>query len=225
MPLTPGSARSLATARASSKPKYRRRSTKRRRGNRLTVIGEPRTHASTAWLRMKARRHKDTKTLRVLLRAFVTAWLHGAAGRRGRRGLTSAHYRLPNTVYLLLLLGTAACAPKPPTLPTGAGTPYPEFKSSYEQATEPCRGVKTLSASMGMSGKAGSTKLHGRIDAGFAAPDRARLEGVPPMSFGKPVFVLVAEGGKGTLVLTRQDRVLKDAPPDQIVEALAGVAL
>jgi hypothetical protein len=76
---------------------------------------------------------------------------------------------------------------------------------------------------MGMSGKAGSTKLRGRIDAGFAAPDRARLEGIPP--FGKPVFVLVAEGGRGTLVLTREDRVLRDAPPDQIVEALAGVAL
>jgi hypothetical protein len=65
--------------------------------------------------------------------------------------------------------------------------------------------------------------LRGRIDAGFAAPDRARLEGIPP--FGKPVFVLVASGGKGTLVLTRDDRVLSDAPPDEIVEALAGVAL
>ena len=76
---------------------------------------------------------------------------------------------------------------------------------------------------MSMSGKAGSTKLRGRIDAGFAAPDRARLEGIPP--FGKPVFVLVADGGRGTLVLTRDDRVLRDAPPDQIVEALAGVRL
>ena len=77
---------------------------------------------------------------------------------------------------------------------------------------------------MGMSGNAGSTKLRGRIDAGFAAPDRARLEGVHPV-FGRPVFVLVAEGGRGTLVLTREDRVLRDAPPEQIVEALAGVPL
>lgn len=76
---------------------------------------------------------------------------------------------------------------------------------------------------MGMSGKAGSTKLRGRIDAGFAAPGRARLEGVPPI--GGPVFILVAKDGRGTLVLPRQDRVLRDAPPDQIVEALAGVAL
>jgi hypothetical protein len=121
------------------------------------------------------------------------------------------------------LLFLAACAPRPPTLPTGTGTPFPEFASAYQQATESCRGVKTITASMGMSGKAGNTKLRGRIDAGFAAPGRARLEGIPP--FGKPVFVLVADQGKGTLVLTRDDRVLRDAPPEQIVEALAGVAL
>ena len=76
---------------------------------------------------------------------------------------------------------------------------------------------------MALSGKAGSAKLRGRIDAGFAAPAQARLEGIPP--FGKPVFVLVADGGRGTLVLTREDRVLRDAAPDAIVDALAGVAL
>ena len=117
----------------------------------------------------------------------------------------------------------AACAPKAPALPTGDGTPYPEFATAHAAATRVCSGVKTISASMAMSGKAGSMKLRGRIDAGFAAPDRARLEGIPP--FGKPVFVLVAAGGKGTLVLTRDDRVLRGAPPEQIVEALAGVAL
>jgi outer membrane lipoprotein-sorting protein len=124
------------------------------------------------------------------------------------------------TVYCLLC---SACAPKQPVLPTGTGTPYPEFRSAYDSATHTCSAVKTITASMGMSGKAGGTKLRGRVDAGFAAPGRARLEGIPP--FGKPVFVLVAEGGKGTLVLTREDRVLRDAPPDQIVEALAGVPL
>ncbi|HEX9365703.1 MAG TPA: hypothetical protein VF921_03695 [Vicinamibacterales bacterium] len=76
---------------------------------------------------------------------------------------------------------------------------------------------------MALSGKAGTTKLRGRIDGGFEAPARARLEGIAP--FGKPVFVLVADGSRGTLVLPRDDRVLRDAPPDQIVEALAGVRL
>lgn len=76
---------------------------------------------------------------------------------------------------------------------------------------------------MGLSGKAGQTKLRGRIDAGFAAPAKARLEGIAP--FGRPVFVLTADGARGTLVLQRDERVLADAPPDRIVEALAGVSV
>jgi outer membrane lipoprotein-sorting protein len=121
------------------------------------------------------------------------------------------------------LAGAAGCAPKPPVLPSGNGTPFPGFASAYEQAATACRGVKTMTATMAMSGKAGTTKLRGQVDAGFEAPARARLEGRAP--FGKPVFILVADGVRGTLVLPRDDRVLRDAPPDQIVEALAGVRL
>jgi len=136
----------------------------------------------------------------------------------GRRHQAAARLR-----FALLGLLAAACAPKPPALPTGTGVPFPEFATAYQQATHSCGAVKTMTVSMAMSGKAGGTKLRGRIDAGFAAPGRARLEGIPP--FGKPVFVLVADAAKATLVLTRDDRVLRDAPADQIVEALAGVAL
>jgi len=120
-------------------------------------------------------------------------------------------------------IGTAACAPKAPALPAGSGSPFAEFAGAYQQATAACRDVKTITVSMGLSGKAGSTKLRGRIDAGFEAPARLRLEGIPP--FGRPVFVLVADGARATLVLTREDRVLRDAPADRIVEALAGVPL
>lgn len=105
----------------------------------------------------------------------------------------------------------------------GTGTPFPGFAAAYQEATSRCRDVKTITVSMALSGKAGSTKLRGHIDAGFEAPARARLEGLPP--FGKPVFVLVADGPRATLVLSREDRVLADAPPDQIVEALAGVSI
>jgi outer membrane lipoprotein-sorting protein len=128
-------------------------------------------------------------------------------------------------ILLVASLATlAACAaPRPPSLPTGAAVPFPGFPAAYDEATASCRGVKTLTASMAMSGKAGTTKLRGRVDAGFAAPARARLEGIAP--FGKPVFILVADGDKGTLVLPRDERVLRDAPPEQIVEALAGVRL
>jgi hypothetical protein len=86
--------------------------------------------------------------------------------------------------------------------------------------------VKTLSASLSLSGRAGSTKLSARVDAGFAAPGRLRLEGFPKINFGgKPFFVLVANGSDATLVLTRDGRVLRGAPPSAIIEALTGVAL
>jgi outer membrane lipoprotein-sorting protein len=126
-------------------------------------------------------------------------------------------------VLTLSVVALASCAPRPPLLPTGPGTPYPDYAAAYAEATARCRAVKTITLSMGLSGKAGSTRLRGTIQAGFAAPAKARLEGIPP--FGKPVFVLVADDEHGTLVLSRDDRVLRDAPPDQIVEALAGVAL
>ena len=126
-------------------------------------------------------------------------------------------------VAALGILTATACAPKPPSLPTGTSTPFPDFRSAYDQASERCRAVRTLTLSMSLSGRAGSTKLRGRVDAGFEAPARARLEGIAP--FGKPVFILVADGGRGTLVLPREDRVLRDAPAEQILAALAGVPL
>jgi outer membrane lipoprotein-sorting protein len=133
---------------------------------------------------------------------------------------------LQSAVRFLLVAPVAAlvaCAPKPPLLPTGTGAPFADFASAYTQATASCRGVTTITASMAMSGRAAATKLRGRIDGGFQAPARARLEGLAP--FGKPVFILVADGNRGTLVLPREDRVLRDTAPDQIVEALAGVRL
>lgn len=120
-------------------------------------------------------------------------------------------------------LAVACAPPRAPVFPTTGGTAFPDFASAYQQATAPCAAVTTFTASMSLSGKAANTKLRGRIDAGFAAPAKARLEGIAP--FGRPVFVLTADGNRGTLVLPREDRVLADAPPDQIVEALAGVPL
>jgi hypothetical protein len=96
-------------------------------------------------------------------------------------------------------------------------------QAAYHTATAGCSAVRTLTVTMSLSGRTGATKLRGRVDAGFEAPARLRLEGIAP--FGKPVFILVADGTHGTLVLPRDDRVLADAPPDRIVEALAGVPL
>ena len=118
----------------------------------------------------------------------------------------------------------SACGAKRFTPPAGPGTPYPGFAAESEQATSECRGAKTITATLSLSGRAGSQKLRGRVDAGFAAPDDARLEGRAP--FGRPVFILVAQSdASATLLLPRDNRVLRNAPPAAIVEALAGVSL
>ncbi len=118
----------------------------------------------------------------------------------------------------------AGCATARVVVPSGPGVAFPGFASAYAQAVADCRGVTTLTASMGLSGRAGSTKLRGRIDAGFAAPARIRLEGFPPLMFGgKPYFTLAGRGDDTTLVIDR--RVLRGAKAAAVVEALAGVPL
>jgi hypothetical protein len=112
------------------------------------------------------------------------------------------------------------------TLPSGAGSPFPGFAAAYAESVAECQSVKSMSASLSLSGRAGSTKLSARIDAGFADSGRLRLEGYPKVSFGgKPFFVLVSRADDATLVLNRDARVLRGAKPSAIIEALTGIAL
>jgi hypothetical protein len=131
----------------------------------------------------------------------------------------------PSLLFILVCAAFSGCAPKLTPLPSGAGTPAADYASAYSQATDRCQGVRTLRASLGLSGRAGDTRLRGRIDAGFAAPGQIRLEGSPPIAFGRPVFILVGRAGEATLVLPRDKRVLTSAAPEAIIETLAGVAL
>ncbi len=124
---------------------------------------------------------------------------------------------------VLLLIPLIGCAPRAPTLPSGGGVPFPGSAGAYAEATGDCRGVKTLTAVMSLSGRAGSQRLRGRIDAGLDAPDSIVLEAVAP--FGKPFFVLAGAGGGATLVLPRDGRYLRGEAPEAIVEAITGVAL
>jgi len=119
-------------------------------------------------------------------------------------------------------LVAASCAPRLITLPSGAGTDFPDYASAYEQATEGCRGVRTMAAVLSISGRAGSQRFRAKIDAGFEMPARVRLEFPAP---GKPIFTYVAIGDDATLVLPREGRVLRHAPPAATLEALAGVAI
>lgn len=138
--------------------------------------------------------------------------------------MSQARHR-PSRFFLLVLLAVSGCAPRLAPLPSGPGTPAANYAETYSKATSDCRGVRTLSASLRLSGRAGDTPLRGRIDAGFASPGQIRLEGFPPMAFGRPVFILVGRQSDATLLLPRDKRVLTDAPADAIIEKLAGVAL
>ena len=91
------------------------------------------------------------------------------------------------------------------------------------QLAAACTGVRTLTAEIGMSGRAGRQRLRGRVVAGFARPASMRLEAVAP--FGAPAFILVARGENATLLLPRDEpRVLRGAKPEDILGALTGVA-
>ena len=133
-------------------------------------------------------------------------------------------FRWRRRAALSVLLFTAACGSrKSPVLPAAGGTPFPEAAAAYAEATSQCRTVHTLSAELGLSGRAGGQKMRGRILGGFAEPGKVRLEA--PAPFGRPIFTLAMHDGAATLVLNRDGRVLRDAPPAQLIEALTGVAI
>jgi hypothetical protein len=123
---------------------------------------------------------------------------------------------------LLLTIGLAACGQPRVTLPGGTGTPAPDFAQAYAQARAACDSVRVLQAELGLSGRAAGQRLRGRVLAGLV-PGALRLEGVAP--FGAPVFILVADGARGTLLLSRERRVVFDAAPEEILNALIGIRL
>jgi len=123
----------------------------------------------------------------------------------------------------LCLVLSSACAARRIALPTDPGAPFPDFQQVHTQVSSACAGVKTLTAELSLSGRAGSQRLRGRALAGFERPDSMRLEGVAP--FGAPAFILVSRGNMATLLLPRDDRVVRGAQPEQILGALTGVSL
>jgi len=117
----------------------------------------------------------------------------------------------------------AGCGAKRITLPSDPGTPLADVAQMHAEVSAACAGVRTLTAELGLSGRAGDERLRGRIIAGFARPASMRLEGVAP--FGPAVFILAARGTAATLVLPRESRIVRNASPEAILGALTGVAL
>jgi hypothetical protein len=123
---------------------------------------------------------------------------------------------------IAIAVAAGACASKRFAAPAGAGTPLADHGGLWQQAAGPCRGVRTLTAELALSGRAGETRMRGRVQAGFA-PGGIRLEGVAP--FGQPVFILVATPSGATLLLPRDERVVRAPNASEILDALVGVRL
>jgi hypothetical protein len=121
----------------------------------------------------------------------------------------------------LCLIG--ACATRRINFPTDTGTPLPDAATIHQQVSAACRGVRTLTMELALSGRAGSQRLRGRVIGGFERPASMRLEGVAP--FGPPAFILVTRGQDATLVLPRDNGVVRGARAEEILGALTGVAL
>ena len=126
---------------------------------------------------------------------------------------------------LLLVLSCVAsgCAARGLTLPTDPGTPLSDFAAVHADVAASCTGARTLTAELGLSGRAGAQALRGRVLAGFERPGSMRLEGVAP--FGAPAFILAARADTAVLLLPRDERVVRGASARDILAALTGVTL
>jgi hypothetical protein len=131
-------------------------------------------------------------------------------------------WRCARLIAAGLCVLASSCAPRLSALPSGPGTPLPDAAAAYAEATERCRGVRTMAAVLGISGRAAGQRFRASVDAGFQAPDHVRLELPAP---GRPYFIFVASGDQATLLLGREGRVLRNAPSAVTLEALAGIAL
>lgn len=124
---------------------------------------------------------------------------------------------------LLLAAGASGCAKPRLELPSGPSRPLSDPAAILDAGFAHCDDLHTITLELGLSGRAGSERLRGRLLAGLARPASIRLEAVAP--FGAPAFILAASERQSILLLPRDDRVLRGAPPHRILAALAGVDL
>lgn len=122
---------------------------------------------------------------------------------------------------VIVAVAASACASAVLRPPRGPWAPDPAGAPAFEAAAAACLGARTMTAEIAISGRAGASRLRGRVLAGFERPGRIRLEGVAP--FGAPVFILAGRDNRATLLLPRDRRVLADAAVDDVLEALTGI--
>ncbi len=132
--------------------------------------------------------------------------------------------RRARAVFCLLTgLMTASCGASRMTLPAGPGAPASDAREALVEATNACRAIASIVAEASVSGSAGGRRLRARLSLGLQSPASARLEAIGP--FARPLFILAARGDSATLLLNDDNRLLKGAPPADVLEALTGVPL
>ena len=117
----------------------------------------------------------------------------------------------------------SSCAARSAPFPSDPGSPFIDYAAVHAQLSQSCAAVRTLTAELSLSGRAGSQRLRGRVVAGFERPASVRLEGVAP--FGPPAFILAARQGDATLLLPRDNAVLRGESAADILGALTGISL
>jgi hypothetical protein len=131
--------------------------------------------------------------------------------------------RLPRLGAVLAAALATSCGAALQRLPAGPGQPDPDAAAIFAQATVACRAVSSMSAELRVSGAAGGQRLRGRVLAGLAAPASVYLDAAAP--FGASLFIYAAKDAGVTLLLPRDQRVLRDGSPAAVLDAVAGVPL
>ena len=149
----------------------------------------------------------------------MTAAARPTAGVERRRVVCILKFALCVTCVAF----TTACGARRVPFPSDPGSPLPDFSQIHADVTKSCRGARTLTAELGLRGRAGSRRLSGRLIAGFERPTSMRLEAVAP--FGPAGFILVTRGDQAVLLLPRDERVVRGESAEMILGALTGVTL
>src|SRR5262245_58257444 len=123
-------------------------------------------------------------------------------------------------VAALLALLTTSCGTPLMKLPAAPGVAASDAAQALASATEACRSVSTISALARVRGSIAGRKTRVELAFGLASPASARLE---VSVFSQRVFTLVSTGTQTTLVLDQEQRVLRQAPPAAVLEALTGI--
>ena len=126
-------------------------------------------------------------------------------------------------VALATVLALSACAARTPPRPAGTPGPDPTAIAAFTTATASCRGFRSLTGELSLSGRAAGERIRGRVIAGLESGGSVRLEGVAP--FGPPIFILAGTGERATLLLPRERRVLTNTAVSAVLERLTGLAL